>query len=110
MPLYLFRCPEGHEAERLVREYGADAVICDCGETALRQLSLGAARIGIAEIPPDQRRYDLSLFREATAEQDYAYSKVEREIGHDLPAPNLWQIAKRRAKEVLAGKRPAPKI
>ena len=110
MPLYSFRCPQGHEREHLVREYLPDATICECGEVALRQLSLGAARLGLAETPRDEKRINLSLFREATEEREYAYGKVERETGISIPGVNLWKQAKRQAKEVLAGKRPAPKI
>ena len=118
MPIYDYECRNGHLVEAR-RGYADDAIPCPlCGDQALRQavyvsqslVTETGVRSGRRNpVPRDERRYDLSLFKEATAERDYAYSKVENETGQPVPAPSLWREAKQRATTVTTGAAPPPK-
>lgn len=62
-----------------------------------------------SEVPRDEKRYDVSLFQEASAECDYAHKQAEEIAQKKLPSLNLWGKAKKRAAAVRAGKAPPPK-
>lgn len=63
MPLYSYRCPEGHETE-MVRPMGTETATCPCGKTAKRGHVHRVIAIGAeADIRGMYRR-----FTEATAE------------------------------------------
>jgi putative FmdB family regulatory protein len=99
MPLYDFRCPIGHWSE-LVRTIDTESVCCpECGEPAIRQH--GAHRVSHQEPEADTRGM-FRRYREATQEMDHAYSKVEASTGQPVQAPDLWGIAKQRAKAMIA--------
>lgn len=52
----------------------------------------------MAPVPRNEKPVSTRLFREAMAERDYAYTKVERELGQSIQAPNLFREGIRRAK------------
>ena len=98
MPLYDYTCEGGHTTESR-QGYGVTAIPCQCGLLAERQSVYVQHQVGLAVVPLSERRYgkQLSLFKEATAERDYAYNQVEKEVGHSVQAPDLWSVAKQRA-------------
>ncbi len=111
-PTYDFLCSEGHSTESR-QGYGVTTIPCRCGVEATRQSVYRQAHIGLAPLPRDEqpsvsgRR--LRLFQEASQERDYAYSKIEREIGHSIEAPNLYRQGIARAKVIKDGKAPPVK-
>lgn len=117
MAIYDYRCPSGHLIEAR-RGYEVAAIICPlCFQTAERQAIYRSQSLvtetGVRSgrrnpVPRDEKRYDLSLFREATAERDYAYHQIEKETGQPLPARDLWGKAKHKANAVRVEAAPPP--
>ena len=111
-PIYDYRCCEGHLTESR-QGYGVDAIPCPtCGQEAPRVPVYLQNHVGDrAGVPLDQRRYDLSLFREATEERAWEHGRAEERAQRPLPeseGPSLWKGALSRAQEVKAGKAPPP--
>ena len=104
MPLYVFRCPEGHGAES-IRPYDTETIPCPrCGMVAARQPVFGTGFVvEPAAVPRDQQRHDLTLFKEATAERAYYHERAEASAERSLPSRNLWKTAVHRAR---AGQQP----
>ena len=50
-----------------------------------------------ANIKDKHGRTRLSVFEEASQEIDYNHTKAENEVGHELPHPDLYKRALRRA-------------
>lgn len=44
MPIFEYRCPDGHVAERLVGSSGEAKTMCRCGKPATRIMSVPAKR------------------------------------------------------------------
>lgn len=118
MPIYDFCCENGHLIER--REgYETTIIPCPlCGAPAHREavyfsqsiVTETGVKIGRkTEVPRDERRYDLSLFQEASAELDYAHQQAEEIAQRKLTSENLWTKAKKKANAVLKGEIPPPK-
>ena len=112
MPIYDYLCGGGHRIEAR-RGYETTQIPCTlCGEAAQREAiyfsqSL-ATETGVRSgrrnpIPRDERRYDLSLFREASAEREDAYARAELETGKSLSGPSLWRNAVQRSREIRSG-------
>jgi hypothetical protein len=103
MPLYVFVCPDGHEAE-LLRPRTVELVSCACGQTARRREVNRFGVSGFAGTPVGQQdfREDYRRFSEASAETDYAATRIEYNEGVKLPSPPLFQAAKAEAKKMQA--------
>ena len=56
-----------------------------------------------APVPRDERYLKLkyNLFREASQEVDYAYSRAEASVGHEIN-PQLWKRGVQQARELKA--------
>jgi len=50
-----------------------------------------------ANIKDEHGRTRVSVFQEASQEIDYRHTKAENEVGHELPHPDLYKRALRRA-------------
>jgi hypothetical protein len=110
MGLYDYRCVNGHTTEKRA-DRNLQHIICpECGEAANRvavyqdQYIFGetvakggsrATREG--NIKDKYGRTRVSVFQEASAEIDYAHTKAENEVGCELPHPDLYKRALRRA-------------
>jgi len=110
MPTYDYECPNGHTTERRA-ERSLEYINCpECeaearrvpiyysqyisGETVAKGSSR-ATREG--NIKDKHGRTRVSVFQEASAEIDYRHQKAENEVGHELPHPDLYKRALRRA-------------
>ena len=100
MPLYRYRCSNGHEAE-LLRPMRVSGVVCHCGDVGLRQAVNPLAVIGKAGVPRDQRSYRKSYgeYREAVAEVADHYERVngERAPRDHVQEPDYYGLAERQA-------------
>uniref|UniRef100_A0A6H1ZRD0 Uncharacterized protein n=1 Tax=viral metagenome TaxID=1070528 RepID=A0A6H1ZRD0_9ZZZZ len=114
-PVYDFVCAGGHVNE-LRKGYDDEVIACpECEQPAVRtgvyldQYIFGdtcARNQRRAEVPRDEKRYDVTLMQEAGAEIEYAHAKAEEYAQKSLPRPNLYAEAIKRAKAVLAGQAP----
>ena|SRR3990167_1266105 len=84
MPLYLYRCPEGHQLERLQAQ-GVETLACGCGALAQRCAVNVLTVVGKATIPPSERSYRQAYaeYREAVEDVAYHYDKVNRDRAPD---------------------------
>lgn len=101
--------------------YGCEVIPCPlCGEDAHRDCvayigsqclitETGAKNSRRAEVPRDEKRYDLGLFQEACMERDHDHKRAEEIAQKPLPSENLWAKAKKRADKVKRGLAPPPK-
>ncbi len=100
MPLYDYRCPNGHRVE-LIRPIGVNTVQCSCGVDAERRTVNRVAHIGRAVVPHAQRNYrqSFSEYREAVDEVADSYRRVndERAPHEGVTAPNYYELAKTKA-------------
>lgn len=93
MPLYDFRCANGHVTEHL-SPLGTDGGSCPrCGQPTKRLV--GGAGVAF-NIPPDPK-YRVSLAREAGEELAYQHTQRENEVGHPIKPVDYFSIARRRA-------------
>ena len=104
MPRYDYVCRLGHKHE-LVRPYNAAVALCSsCNdqEFSFRQAVYQEQSIitESAPIPLSDRRHNVSRFQEVTQELDYAHTKAENEVGHELPSPNVYKHAMARAQSI----------
>ena len=115
MPIYDYQCENGHliESRQGFDVTKIDCPICEAPAyrlfTAQGQTFTGTptgAYSTNANIPRDERRYDVTLFQEACAEREYAHNKAEEAAQRKLPSKNLWHEAKKKANRILAGKEP----
>ena len=92
MPVYDFRCPEGHVTEsRQGREI--EAIFCPCGEAASR---LSVYHFGIGGIPPT--RFRVTEFQEAAQEANYYHGRMEQSKGGIIPRIDAVKAAKVKAR------------
>lgn len=104
MPLYEFRCDNGHVTEWLV-PVGVEQTGCRCGARAQRQFP---SRFGIVG-PTTDLRSMYRRFNEASAEMGHNAQKVEANTGQSVRLPDYWGQAKDRASKALqAGYSAAP--
>ena len=100
MPLYGYRCSNGHEIE-LIRPMGVDAISCPCGVESERQAVNRVAHIGRAIVPQDQKTYrqSFSEYREAVDEVADSYSRVnnDRAPSEKVLETDYYKAAKRKA-------------
>lgn len=102
MPVYDFSCVCGQVTE-LRKGYEVVSVPCPvCGNEARRAAVYREQGIVTesAPIPLSDRRYNVSRFQEVTQELDYSHTKAENEVGHELPAPNIYKHAMARAEGI----------
>ena len=101
MPILAFRCNKGHLTEKLVRGQDVEHLPCEtCSGPAVRQSVYRVAVTGFARPPIDQREIRMGAFTEASAELAYKHERAENDAGKPLPAPPLWQMAKRKARKL----------
>jgi len=114
LPKYDYLCKSGHLTER-INGYDVDTIECPvCGEEAKRQsvyaftpFTETGVKVGrLGPVPREEKRYDVSLFQEASEERDYNHKKAEEAAGRPLKSKNLWGEAKKQANAILAGKAP----
>lgn len=112
MPIYDYTCTSGHTSESR-QGYNIAKIPCPlCGETAYREsiyvpFIITETGVGArAQVPYDEKRYNISLFQEACAEREYAHKKAEGVMQRELEPENLWARAKRKADAIRAGKAP----
>lgn len=98
MPIYEGMCLAGHHSEELL-PMGTQAWTCRCG-APVRKAPSRFAQLN----PPTGAalRSQFSLYREATAEIDHAYTRVETDLERPVQSPDLWNIAKSRAQAMVA--------
>src|SRR3990167_4738562 len=107
MPLYVYRCPNGHESEVLERQFqpsGSASIECvQCPEPSrmMRAEFNHVATVGIARTPLGQREVKIGSFLEASAELEHQHSRQTNIDGSPTPTPPLWQTAKREAKRLM---------
>ena len=93
MPLYDFRCPEGHVTEsRQGRE--VELISCPCGQPASR---VSVYHFGIGGQPPP--RYRVSEFQEAAQEANYYHGRMEESKGEPIPRIDVVNAAKQKARK-----------
>jgi len=98
MPLYTYRCKQGHPHDALGAVSAPSPRSCpECGNDAERLSIYKIAQVGEARIPPDERAVDLREFKEAGAELEYAHNKAQNSAGRELPTSSLWNNSKREA-------------
>lgn len=90
MPLYTFRCVDGHVND-LVRPIGTEQV--ECPRCSLQAWRSRVNRIAIGKPEVDSRGL-YRRFTEATAEIDHAATKIEQSTGTEVQTPSLWKRAK----------------
>ena len=102
MPLYVYVCPAGHEAE-LLRPRTVELVSCACGQTATRRAVNRFGVSGFASTPMGQQdfREDYRRFSEATAEADHDATRFEYNEGVQLKTPPLFHAAKTEANKMI---------
>jgi hypothetical protein len=101
LPLYEFRCQEGHTTEaRASRE--TTSIFCACGAPAARQSVYRVGVSGFARTPLPERHYgkQFKAFQEASGELEYQASRQTNLDGSERPTPPLWQTAKVEAKRL----------
>lgn len=113
MPLYDYKCVEGHEVE-LRRGIGDETIPCPiCGQPSQRAAfyldqtivtETGTLASRQAVVPRDERNYKdkYSRFQEASAEIDYHATKVEDNTGQEVKT-ELWKKASRKAVKIKGG-------
>lgn len=103
MPLYEGTCLREHRSEELL-PMGTQAWTCRCGAPVRKRPSLFVQREPSTGATV---RNHFSLYREATAEIDSAYARLEADTGQKQQAPDLWGMAKGYAKAIQdAGEAP----
>lgn len=113
MPIYHYTCKSGHTTESR-QGYGVTAIPCPiCEAPALRDAiyveqsivtETGMKSGRKAEVPRDEKRHNLSLFREASAELDYKHKKAEEIAQRELPTPSYYKMGVEKARRIKAGK------
>ena len=103
-PLYIYRCPAGHETE-LLRPRSVESNVCPCGADAERQAVYHFAVVGQAAIPRDEKNYRQTYgeYREAVAEVVDGYERVnkDRPPGERVQSPDYY--GKARAQAIAKG-------
>lgn len=89
MPVYLYRCAEGHEAERVHRMLYSTGVVCDCGAPMARQVQAprvnwNGSRAGREPSAAVQRLIKTAPERRDVYLKEKAnYEEEKRRIGRD---------------------------
>lgn len=106
MPLFDFRCSNGHVSEA-IRPSEVVGIACPrCARMARRNgVNRGIGVVG----PTTDTRGMFRRFTEASAEIDHAASSIEANTGQPVRTPNLWKAAQQRAAAMsAAGENPYP--
>lgn len=105
MPLYDYRCADGHVSESLQPFTRTTRPCPTCGSVAQR---LAAYRTAIVTTQPVDSRGLFRRFSEASAEMEFTASRMEQSSGERVVTPNLWAAAKQQAQAMVsAGEAPA---
>lgn len=105
MPIFTFRCPAGHTAEKLVRDRETSVIPCECGLNAGRDAVYSMAFSGFAATPVGQQdmREDFRRFREASEGLEYKHERLEDSRQQRLAPPPLYKAAHRKAESLAKG-------
>lgn len=98
MPLYDWKCPEGHTTEAIRRSDCVGIACPRCDLTASRQFASRVAIVG----PTTDTRNMFRRYQEASAEIGHTADTLAAATGRDVEMPNLWQEAKQRAAAMTA--------
>ena len=112
MPIYDYRCPNGHVHEER-RGYEVSSVPCaSCDESAQRMAvyayqstiteSGGNSYPRLNNAKSPNGKYRVSDFQEAAAEIDHAVSQVEQREGKSVKIPSLYKVGRRKAEKMGA--------
>ena len=100
MPIYSYRCGQGHETE-LLRPFEVAEVLCGCGDQAIRSSVNRLSVIGQVPVPRDERSYRKSYgeYREAAAEVADGYERVNRDRApsEQVKGTDYYSLAKAQA-------------
>ena len=100
MPLYTYKCPDGHETDAL-KSVLINCIQCECGQGAQRLSVYRISHTGFTPTPLDQRTYDIKPFQEASSEIAYKHERaVDASQNQNLAAPPLWKMAQAKAKKL----------
>lgn len=101
MPLFDYGCGNCGWTDELLKPRTVVTVDCPkCGKSAARSQINHIGFSGFAETPREHRTYrrEFADFKEASAEVDYNYSKLE-DGGPEIKRPNYFQEGMKRAKK-----------
>ena len=97
MPIYTYKCSEGHEADQ-VQHRDIVVVPCACGLAARRQSVYRLAITGLAETPRDERSYRQSYGEYQDALNDVAYHwNNAKASGDPVREPDYYAAARAQA-------------
>ena len=97
MPLYVFRCAQGHTAES-VRPIGTESIDCHACPDSMRRVEVNHVHV----IGPTVNTMGKeTLAYEYMAERDHLFDRAENDTGEQLPRPNDWAAPKAMAREML---------
>lgn len=96
MPLYDYRCKQGHVSEMRRGTEVTQVVCATCGENALRlSVYRQVEQAAIRKLPGKD-------FTEASEMLESRRVELEKKEGWDIPSPSLWGAAQARAKRLMA--------
>ena len=112
MPVYDYVCGLGHKHEER-RGYEESSIPCvSCSEPAQRQAVYayqstitetgGSSYPRLDNAKSKDGKYRVSNFQEASAEIDYAASRIEEREGEPVKIPSLYKAGRRRAEKMGA--------
>ena len=98
MPLFDYRCPDGHTHE-LVRHRGVEEIPCPtCGKAAVRS---HVHRFDVRGPTVDTRGM-FRRYQEASAELNHDATAIEQSTGQPVATPNYYELARARANAMVA--------
>lgn len=92
MPLYAYRCAQGHEVEAIA-PLGTVERACACGLTAIKRTVYAVS----PKLPAV--RHAGRDFIEASQTVEHNYAEYEKREGVPVERPHLWDAAKQRASQ-----------
>ena len=101
MPLFMFRCPQGHRTERLCAAV-VQALDCGCGARAGRESVYLTAQGGRQRAPVAERPVLMRQYREASEQLAYGHARAEESAQQPLAPPPLFRMAKAKAQRLQA--------
>ena len=101
MPLYTFQCRNGHRHDAFGAVRAPSRVCPECSCRARRVTVYRNAQVGRVRTPVAERAVKIREFTEASEQLAYEHGRAEESAQRPLPAPPLWQTAKRRAGRLM---------
>ncbi len=129
MPLYDYRCQNGHLFEEL-RPMEIETMPCRACSLPANRVPFNRIRIvkldvfeydgrdikaamqvtnGRLELDSIQTRQKFRDYMDASQESNYLYEQAEKDLGTPIQSPDVWAAAKEGAKQIIsAGEAPLP--